>query len=165
VPRRTLWLVTGAVAGAASSLYAERKLRRTVEAASARLQPDALVGEVGRTARRAARSTGGRVRDALATGRTAMQRHEAELWADLAASGAVPPPDDRPGTVGRDASDPPTSTPPASDPTASDPSGPGPDGGATSVTSHGTAPGPTPAHPARRRGLRRTRRSSSHLGK
>ena len=91
--RRTVWLVTGAVAGAASSLYAERKLRRTIEAASARLQPDALVTEVGRTARQAARSTGGRVRDALATGRSAMQKREDELWADLAADGAVATPD------------------------------------------------------------------------
>ena len=56
--RRTVWLVTGVVAGAASSLYAERKLRRTLEAAQARMQPDALVVEVGRTARQAASTTG-----------------------------------------------------------------------------------------------------------
>ena len=85
MPRRTAWLVTGAVAGAASSLYAERKLRRTLEAASARLQPDALVTEVGRSARQAARTTGGRVREAIATGRSTMQRREQELWADLEA--------------------------------------------------------------------------------
>ncbi len=60
MPRRTLWLVTGVVAGAASSLYAERKLRRTLEVAQARLQPDALVVEVGRTARQAASTTGER---------------------------------------------------------------------------------------------------------
>ena len=31
--RRSVWLVTGVVAGAASSLYAERKLKRSLEAA------------------------------------------------------------------------------------------------------------------------------------
>jgi len=83
VARRSVWLVTGVVAGAASSLYAERKLRRTVEAASARLQPDALAAEVGRTARNAVTSTGDRVRDAVASGRQEKRRREAELWADL----------------------------------------------------------------------------------
>ena len=81
--RRSVWLVTGVVAGAASSLYAERKLRRTVEAASARLQPDALAAEVGRTARHAVSSTGDRFRDAVASGRQVKRRREAELWADL----------------------------------------------------------------------------------
>ncbi|HEY5109016.1 MAG TPA: hypothetical protein VII96_05340 [Acidimicrobiales bacterium] len=81
--RRSVWLVTGVVAGAASSLYAERKLRRTVEAASARLQPDALAAEVGRTARQAVTSTGGRVRDAMASGREEKRRREVELWSEL----------------------------------------------------------------------------------
>ena len=141
--RRTVWLVTGAVAGAVSSLYAERQVRRTLEAASARMQPDALVTEVGRSARRAARSTGGRVREALATGRSTMQRREEELWADLAASGALATPDgavevDRsPGVDG-------TRTPSAGDPTV--------------------APGRA-AHVARGRGRRPARRSASHLGK
>jgi hypothetical protein len=101
VPRRTVWLVTGVVAGAASSLYAERKLRRTLEAAQARMQPDALVVEVGRTARLAAASTGERVREAVATARLEKRRREGELWAELgtAAEGPVPPP-------GRDVPDP-----------------------------------------------------------
>ena len=81
--RRYVWLVTGVVAGAASSLYAERKLRKTVEAASARLQPDALASEVGRTARQAVASTGGRFRDAVATGREEKRRREVELWSEL----------------------------------------------------------------------------------
>ena len=81
--RRSLWLVTGMVAGAASSLYAERKLRRTVEAASARLQPDALVAEVGRSARQAVTSTGGRIRSAVASGREEKRRREVELWSEL----------------------------------------------------------------------------------
>ena len=82
--RRTVWLVTGVVVGAASSLYAERKLRRTLEVAQARLQPDALVVEVGRTARQAASSTGGRVREAVATARLEKRRREDELWSVFA---------------------------------------------------------------------------------
>jgi hypothetical protein len=91
VARRSIWLVTGVVAGAASSLYAERKFRRTVEAASARLQPDALVAGVGRSARQAATSTGGRVRSAVASGREEKRRREIELWSelDLTVDGAV----------------------------------------------------------------------------
>ncbi len=81
--RRSVWLVTGVVAGAASSLYAERKLRQTLEAAQARLQPEALVVEVGRTARQAASSTGGRVRDAVAAARLEKRRRENELWGEL----------------------------------------------------------------------------------
>ena len=145
MPRRTVWLVTGVVAGAASSLYAERKLRRTLEAASARLQPDALVTEVGRSARQAARSTGGRVREAVATGRREMQRREEEIWAGL----AVPPPD---GATASEATL-----------AATSPSG-------TSGTGEPTRPvpgdaEPAPTHPVRGRGRRLARRSPSHLGK
>jgi hypothetical protein len=86
VARRTVWLATGVVAGAASSLYAERKLRRTLEAAQARMQPDALVVEVGRTARQAASATGGRLRDAVATARLEKRRREDELWAEIGTS-------------------------------------------------------------------------------
>jgi hypothetical protein len=81
--RRSVWLVTGVVAGAASSLYAERKLRRTLEAAQARLQPDALAVEVGRTARQAASNTGVRLREAVATARVEKRRRETELWTEL----------------------------------------------------------------------------------
>jgi hypothetical protein len=89
VPKRTFWLVTGAAIGAGSSLWAERRVRRTVQQASARLQPDALVVEVGRSARQAAGSAGYRVRDAVASGRHEMQRREEELWADLAGQGVA----------------------------------------------------------------------------
>ena len=144
MPRRTVWLVTGAVAGAASSLYAERKLKRTIEAASAHLQPEALVSEVGRTARRAASRTGGRLREAMATGRSTMQQREQELWADLAASGAVATPD------GARAAGP-TAVPPVADT--------GPDAPAD-------APAELPApHVARVRVRRLGWRSPSHLGK
>jgi hypothetical protein len=136
VARRSVWLVTGVVAGAASSLYAERRLKRTLEAASARLAPDALVTEVGRSARQAARSTGGRVREAVATGRNAMQRREDELWADLAASGASAVPDGT-GAVAAPAA--------APAPTA-------------------VSAGPV-EHAGRTGRRRRARRSPSHLGK
>lgn len=88
MPKRTFWLVTGAAIGAGSSLWAERRVRRTVQQAAARLQPDALVVEVGRSARQAAGSAGDRVRDAVVSGRDEMQRREEELWAELAAEGA-----------------------------------------------------------------------------
>jgi hypothetical protein len=55
-----------------------------VQQAAARLQPDTLVAEMGRTARQAAESASERMREALASGRDEMQRREEELWADLA---------------------------------------------------------------------------------
>jgi hypothetical protein len=103
MPRRTFWLVTGVAIGAGTSLWAERKVRRTVEHAATRLQPDALVAEVGRSARQVAGTAGDRVREAVASGRDEMLRHEEELWADLAAQGVAEPPP----------SPPPRSRPPA----------------------------------------------------
>jgi len=87
MPKRTFWLVTGAALGAGSSLWAERRVRRTVQQAAARLQPDALVVEVGRSARHVAGGAGDRLRDALSSGRDEMLRREEELWSDLAAQG------------------------------------------------------------------------------
>lgn len=89
MPKRTFWLVTGVAVGAGSSLWAERKVRRSVQHATARLQPDALVVEVGRSARQVAESAGDRVRDAVASGRSEMQRREEELWSELAARGVA----------------------------------------------------------------------------
>ncbi len=141
--RRSVWLVTGVVAGAASSLYAERKLRRTVEAASARLQPDALAAEVGRTARHAVSSTGGRVRDAVASGRQEKRRREAELWADLhPMAGPVP----AEGTSGRPPGD-----------------GEHPTDGARAGS--GATPDPAVSPVTTRRVRRVARRSPSYLGK
>jgi hypothetical protein len=91
MPRRTFWLVAGVAIGAGSSIWMEHKVRRTVNQAAARLQPDALVAEVGRSARDAATSAGGRVRDAFSTGRSEMQRREEELWAELAERGTPAP--------------------------------------------------------------------------
>ena len=81
--RRTLWLAAGALVGAGSSLYAERKVRRSLEQAAGRLRPDSLVLHAGQSARQAASATGGRVRDALDSGRAAAARREQELWASL----------------------------------------------------------------------------------
>ncbi|HEX7444661.1 MAG TPA: hypothetical protein VF320_12275 [Acidimicrobiales bacterium] len=141
--RRSVWLVTGVVAGAASSLYAERKLRRTVEAASARLQPDALAAEVGRTARHAVSSTGGRVRDAVASGRQEKRRREAELWADLHPKVDRVPAE---GTTGRTLGD------------------AGYAADAVRAGSDGT-PDPAVTHVTTRRVRRVARRSPSYLGK
>jgi hypothetical protein len=85
VPKRTFWFTTGIVVGAGSSLWAERRIRRSVHQAAARLQPDAVVVEVGRSARQAAGTAGTRVRDAVTSGRDEMLRREEELWAELAA--------------------------------------------------------------------------------
>ena len=88
MPKRTFWLVTGVAVGAGSTLWAERKVRQTWQQTTARLQPDALVVEVGRSARQVAGSAGDRVRDAVSSGRDEMLRREEELWAELAAPGS-----------------------------------------------------------------------------
>ncbi len=87
MPKRTIWLVTGMAIGAGSSLWVERRVRRTVQQAAAKLQPDALVVEVGRSARQVAESASNRVRGAISSGRDEMERQEEELWAELAQRG------------------------------------------------------------------------------
>jgi hypothetical protein len=100
MPKRTFWLVTGAAIGAGSSLWAERRVRRTVQQATARLQPEALAAEVGRSARQVAGGAADRMREAVSTGRDEMQRREEELWAELAAQGVEPgPPIAAPGAT------------------------------------------------------------------
>jgi hypothetical protein len=99
MPRRTFWLVTGAALGAGSSLWVERRVRRTLHQATARLQPDALVVEVGRSARQVAGSAGERWRGAFSSGRDEMLRREEELWAELASQGVEPAPWSETGTV------------------------------------------------------------------
>src|ERR1700733_594259 len=100
MPKRTFWLVTGVAIGAGSSMWAERRVRRTLQEAAARLQPDALVvtagrtakqaaGAAGRTARQAAGSAGDRVRHALGEAKDEMQRREEALWAELSSSDAA----------------------------------------------------------------------------
>jgi cytoskeletal protein RodZ len=89
MPKRTIWLTAGVALGAGSTLWAERRVRRTIEQAAAKLAPDALVAEVGRTARHVAESTGDRFRDAYSEGRNEMQRREQQLWSDLANRGVA----------------------------------------------------------------------------
>ena len=96
MPKRTMWLTAGVALGAGSTLWAERRVRRAIEQTAAKLAPDALVAEVGRTARHVAESTGDRFRDAYTEGRDEMYRREEELWSDLATRGVVPSAD---GTV------------------------------------------------------------------
>ena len=117
MPKRTFWLATGVAVGAGSTLWAERKVRRTWQEAAARLQPDAIVVEVGRSARQVAVGAGDRVRDAVSSGREEMQRREEELWAELAAQGTGPEPplhlpSDRQSSDSR-----PADTAPAAEPT------------------------------------------------
>jgi hypothetical protein len=81
----------GAAVGAGSSLWIERRVRRTVHQAASRLQPDALALEIGRSARQVAESTTERVRSAVSVGRTEMHQHEEALWQELA--GRRPTPD------------------------------------------------------------------------
>jgi hypothetical protein len=90
IPKRPFWLAMGAAVGAGSSLWIERRVRRTVQQAASRLQPDALALEIGRSARQMAESTSERVRSAVSVGRTEMQQHEEELWAELAERRATP---------------------------------------------------------------------------
>jgi hypothetical protein len=87
MPKRTVWLVAGLAVGATSTLWAERKVRRSLEQAAAKLRPDAMVVEVGRSARGVAEQAGGRVRDAVSSGRDEMLRREEELWVELADAG------------------------------------------------------------------------------
>jgi hypothetical protein len=89
VPRRTFWLVAGVAVGTGSTLWAERKVRQTWEQAAARLQPDAIVIEVGRSARQVVGSAGGRLRQAVTSGRSEMLRREEELWSELASQAGV----------------------------------------------------------------------------
>jgi hypothetical protein len=86
MPKRTVWLATGLALGATSTLWAERRVRRGLEQAVAKLQPDAIVVGVGRSAKQAAGYAGNRVRDAMSSGRDEMLRREEELWAEFAAS-------------------------------------------------------------------------------
>lgn len=88
IPKRAFWAGTGYAAGAATSIWAVRKVKRV----AARYTPSAVVLR----ARDGAIDTGRRVRDAVAEGRDAARRREAELRAaldgpDLARGGAPVP--------------------------------------------------------------------------
>jgi hypothetical protein len=83
MPKRPFWLAIGTVVGAGSTLWVERRVRRTLQGAANRLQPDALAADLGRSARHMAETAGGRVRDAVSTGRIEMRQHEELLWQQL----------------------------------------------------------------------------------
>ena len=87
MPKRTFWMVTGVAVGAGSSLWAERRVRRAVEQAAARLQPDALAAEVGRSARSAALGATDRFRGAIQSAKEESVRREEEIWNELATRG------------------------------------------------------------------------------
>jgi hypothetical protein len=80
----------GAAIGAGSSLWIERRVRRTVQEAARRLQPDALAVEIGRSAKQIAESTSERVRGAVSVGRDEMRQHEEQLWQDLSERRGIP---------------------------------------------------------------------------
>jgi len=73
--RRPLWLAGGVAVGVAGTLWAERRVRALAE----RLSPDHL----GAEAVESVRTAGWRVVDAIAAGRDARARREAELWAEM----------------------------------------------------------------------------------
>ncbi|MFM7061652.1 MAG: hypothetical protein ACKOZL_10790 [Actinomycetes bacterium] len=81
IPKRAFWAGTGYAAGAATSIWAVRKVKRV----AARYTPSAVVVR----ARDGAIDTGRRVRDAVAEGRDAARRREAELRAALDGSDAA----------------------------------------------------------------------------
>lgn len=90
IPKRLFWLVAGAAVGAGSSLWAERRVRRTVRQAVARLQPDALVSELGNSALHLAGAATERLRDSVTVGRIEMHQLEDQLWEELAGRGIAP---------------------------------------------------------------------------
>jgi hypothetical protein len=96
IPNRPFWLAMGAAIGAGSSLWIERRIRRTVHEAARRLQPDALAVEIGRSAKQIAGSTSERVRSAVSVGRDEMRQHEEELWEDLSVRRGIPQPATQP---------------------------------------------------------------------
>ncbi|MBO0692913.1 MAG: hypothetical protein J2P58_08455 [Acidimicrobiaceae bacterium] len=69
--KRLRWTVFGALVGAAGSMWARRRVRRTVE----RYLPE----EVSTRARQRLSSAGDDLRAAIEEGRAAMKEHEAEL--------------------------------------------------------------------------------------
>lgn len=160
IPKRPFWLAMGAALGAGSSLWLERRVRRTVHEAASRLQPDALASEIGRSARLMAESTSERVRSAVSVGRTEMQQHEEELWRELAERRMVPsrpvsPEDDEwlQGSIGPIGSSPALSPPaPSPSPLSGTSSDPTPD------------PDPEPKGRGRRRKRVDAAKSASHLG-
>ena len=89
IPKRAFWAGAGYAAGATTSIWAVRKVKR----AAARYTPSAVVLR----ARDGAVDTGRRVRDAVVEGREAARRREADLRAAL--DGATAPAALEPATL------------------------------------------------------------------
>jgi hypothetical protein len=81
VIRRPLWLAAGAALGAGGTLWAQRRLERLAR----RVRRASVAGELASAVDRSRRQTAGRVRDAIATGRSDARQREDELWRDLSA--------------------------------------------------------------------------------
>jgi hypothetical protein len=145
--KRVIWMGMGATAGAGATMWANRKVKRTV----AKLAPEALTDEL--TAR--ARSFGRDLVDAVAEGREAMRAREAELQQRL-------PPALRP-PAGRPAFDRTSLDPPATGRPDADPSSPRRGTRRNPIDVNGTELAPAPARralpPAADRRTRRSRRS------
>jgi hypothetical protein len=88
--KRTFWTAAGMVAGAATTIWAQRQVHEQVK----KLTPDQLAsGALG-----SIRETRSRVRRAIAAGQHARSQREDELWQSIGSRslGAVPPGMDRP---------------------------------------------------------------------
>lgn len=82
--RRPLWFGAGIAAGAAGTLWAERRVRRQLRRAVDAISPSAAGQEALRTAREAT----ARMQMAVHAARSERRRRESELWHRL---GEVPP--------------------------------------------------------------------------
>lgn len=82
IPKRVFWLTVGYGAGIGSSWYAARKVR----AAARRYTPDGLADRVSGAVSGASE----KMRTAVAEGRDAMHRREAELRGDAAREAGEP---------------------------------------------------------------------------
>jgi len=85
--KRPLWLGVGMVAGVVGTLWAEQRVRRTVDQAVAKLTPSHMANEAASSVRQ----FGDRVRAAVDAGREERDRREAELWDELDGRRPSPP--------------------------------------------------------------------------
>jgi hypothetical protein len=77
--KRPAWLLAGVVLGAGGALWAESRVRREIRRVAERIEPQHVVSQTVRSARRMSE----RVRDAADTARVERELREAELWSDL----------------------------------------------------------------------------------
>ncbi len=74
-----MWMGVGAVAGSGATVW----VRRRVDRLSRRMKPAQIAGGVVTMVDNGARSTAGRVRESVDTGRSAARRRELDLRRDL----------------------------------------------------------------------------------